>query len=137
MQKVDMGNYYNWWEYKPGANWSHPEGPESDIKKRMNHPVVHFSYDDAVSFCKWKDKVIPTEAQWEYAARGGLTKKVYTWGDQPEHIKKKMMNYYQGDFPYNNDNTDGYIFTSPVGSFPAELQGFKIRCGLSRRIFGR
>ena len=127
--KVDIRNYYNWWEYKSGANWQHPEGPESDISERENHPVVHVIYDDAVNYCEWKSKEMPTEAQWEYAARGGLDKKIYTWGDQPDHIKKKMMNSYQGDFPYENENTDGYMATSPVGSFPANGYGLHDMAG--------
>tara|TARA_R110002110_G_scaffold257491_1_gene473505 strand:- start:36693 stop:37709 length:1017 start_codon:yes stop_codon:yes gene_type:complete len=117
-QKVDMRNYYNWWEYKPGASWQHPEGPDRDIQGRENHPVVHVTFDDAKAYCEWQGKSLPTEAQWEYAARGGLEKKKYTWGDQPKHLKEKMMNYWQGDFPYTNEDTDGYTTTAPVGSFP-------------------
>jgi len=78
--KVNMNNLYNWWEYKPGASWLHPEGPQSNIKKRADHPVVHVTYDDAAAYCTWAGKEMLMEAQWEYAARGGLTKKVYTWG---------------------------------------------------------
>ncbi len=117
--KVNMRNLYNWWEYKPGANWQHPEGPQSNIKERMNHPVVHVTYDDVAAYCTWAGKEILTEAQWEYAARGGLNKKTYTWGDQPDHLKKKMMNFWEGDFPYKNSGSDGHLITSPVGSFPA------------------
>jgi len=117
-QKVDMRNFYNWWEYKPGAQWRHPESPESSIKYRADHPVVHVTYDDAKAYCEWMGKTMPTEAQWEYAARGGLKKRTYGWGDQPKHLTEKMMNYWQGNFPYKNDNKDGNLKTSPVGSFP-------------------
>jgi formylglycine-generating enzyme len=115
--KVNMNNLYNWWEYKPGANWKHPEGPQSNIEKRMNHPVVHVTYADAAAYCSWAGKHMLTEAQWEYAARGGLKKKVYTWGDQPDHLKKKLMNFWEGEFPYKNTGSDGHLKTSPVGSY--------------------
>jgi len=121
--KVNMRNLYNWWEYKPGADWMHPEGPDSNIKERKKHPVVHVTYDDAKKYCEWKGKQITTEAQWEYAARGGLTKKIYTWGDQPDHMKKRMMNFWEGEFPYKNSGSDGHLITSPVGSFPANGYG--------------
>ncbi len=121
--KVDMRNLYNWWEYKPGANWRHPEGLESSIEERMNHPVVHVTYDDAMAYCKWAGKEMPTEAQWEYAARGRLDNKVYTWGDQPEHLENKVMNYWEGNFPYENSGNDGHSITSPVGSYPPNGYG--------------
>jgi formylglycine-generating enzyme required for sulfatase activity len=121
--KVNMNNLYNWWEYKPGASWLHPEGPQSNIKKRADHPVVHVTYDDAAAYCTWAGKEMLMEAQWEYAARGGLTKKVYTWGDQPDHIKKKLMNFWEGEFPYKNSGADGHLITSPVGSFPPNGYG--------------
>jgi len=117
--KVDMRNYYNWWEYKPGANWKHPEGPQSDIKDRGNHPVVHVTYEDAKAYCEWQGKTLPTEAQWEYAARGGLKKKKFIWGDQPKHLTEEVMNFWRGDFPYSHNNTSGVASTTPVGSFPA------------------
>ena len=121
--KVNMNNLYNWWEYKPGASWQHPEGPQSNIKKRVDHPVVHVTYDDAAAYCTWAGKKMLTEAQWEYAARGGLTKKVYTWGDQPDHLKKKLMNFWEGEFPYKNRGSDGHLTTSTVGSFPVNGYG--------------
>ena len=121
--KVNMSNLYNWWEYKPGANWRHPEGPKSSIKNRMDHPVVHVTYDDAEAYCKWAGKVMPTEAQWEFAARGGLNQKVYVWGDQPDHHKNKMMNYWEGDFPYENSGADGHLITSPVDSYSPNGNG--------------
>jgi len=117
--EVDMRNHYNWWEYKKGANWKYPEGPDSNFKGRAKHPVVHVTFDDALAYCEWKDKTIATEAQWEYAARGGLDKKTYTWGDQPEHLKEKakLANIWQGNFPYENAEEDGFYGTSPIGSF--------------------
>lgn len=121
--EVDMNNLYNWWEYIPGADWKHPEGPGSDINNRMNHPVVHVTYNDAEAYCRWAGKRMLTEAEWEFAARGGLNKKNYTWGDQPDHLKKKLMNYWEGEFPYNNSGSDGYQKTSPVGSFPPNGYG--------------
>jgi len=127
--KVDTRNLYSWWEYKPGADWKHPEGPESNVDDRGNHPVVHMTYDDASAYCEWKGKSMATEAQWEYAARGGLKKKVYTWGDQPEHLKKKVMNYWEGEFPYENSGYDAHIATSPVGSYPANGYGLHDMAG--------
>jgi len=120
---VSMNNYLNWWEYVPGASWKHPEGAGSNLKGRENHPVVHVTYEDALAYAKWSGKQIPTEAQWEYAARGGMDKKTYTWGNKPKHLKKKMANIWQGDFPYKNKNIDGYTGTSPVKSFPANEYG--------------
>jgi len=111
--EVDLRNHYNWWEYLPGANWQHPEGPDSSIEERENNPVVHVTFDDANKYCQWDEKSIPTEAQFEFAARGGLDKKIYTWGDQPKHLKEKIVNFWQGDFPYKNENSDGYLATSP------------------------
>lgn len=122
-QRVDMQNYYNWWEYKPGANWQHPEGPDSNIVDKGDHPVVHVTFDDALSYCEWKGKTLPTEAQWEYAARGGLKNARYVWGNEAKHLKEHVMNYWQGDFPYHNDNLDGYSTTAPVGSFPPNGYG--------------
>jgi len=122
-QKVDMRNYLNWWVYKPGANWKHPEGPNSDLKGRENHPVVHVTYYDAEAYCRWAEKEIPTEAQFEFAARGGLDRKKYVWGDQPQQDSKPLANIWQGEFPYKNKMSDGYAGTSPVGSFPPNGYG--------------
>jgi formylglycine-generating enzyme required for sulfatase activity len=121
--KVDMRNYFNWWELKKGANWRHPTGPDSSIEGKDQHPVVHVTYKDAESFCKWAGKEIPTEAQFEYAARGGFDKKKYSWGDQPKHFTEPLANLWQGKFPYHNENKDGYLETSPVGSFPPNGYG--------------
>ena len=115
--KVDMSNNLNWWVYVPGANWKHPEGPNSQLEGREKYPVVHVTFQDAQAYCQWIDKELPTEAQFEYAARGGFDKKKYTWGDQPKHFTEPMANLWQGKFPYKNVNTDKFLSTSPVGSF--------------------
>lgn len=114
---VDMNNILNWWRYMPGANWKHPEGPGSDTAGREDHPVVHVTYSDAEAYCRWAGKEVPTEAQFEYAARGGYDKKKYSWGDQPRHFTEPLANVWQGEFPYENDNLDKFVSTSPVGSF--------------------
>ncbi len=121
--KVDMRNYFNWWELKKGADWRHPTGPESDLMGREKHPVVHVTFKDAKSYCQWAGKEMPTEAQFEYAARGGFDKKKYAWGDQPKHFTELLANVWQGKFPYTNENKDGFLETSPVGNFPANGYG--------------
>ncbi len=105
------------WDYVPGANWRHPEGPASSIEKRMNHPVVQVSWDDARAYAKWAGKSLPTEAQFEYAARGGLKDALYAWGNDQPTAHDPKANIWQGQFPVKNDNDDGYARTAPVGSF--------------------
>ncbi len=112
--------YLSWWYWVPGANWQHPFGPDSDIKGKENYPVVHIAYEDAIAYAKWAGKSLPTEAQWEYAARGGLDGKIYAWGDQ---YSEKKANTWQGIFPFFNTKADGYIGTAPVGSFAANGYG--------------
>ncbi|HKE25064.1 MAG TPA: formylglycine-generating enzyme family protein [Bryobacteraceae bacterium] len=120
---VELDNHYRWWNYVPGANWRHPEGPGSDIKNRMNHPVVHIAYEDALAYCKWTGTRLPTEAEFEFASRGGLDRKRYAWGDALMPGGGHMANTFQGHFPDKNTGEDGYIATSPVGSFPANGYG--------------
>ena len=114
---------YSWWDYVIGANWKHPEGTESTIDDRMDHPVVHVSWTDAMAYCKWAGKALPTEAQWEYAARGGLESKTYPWGNQRNPDGKWLNNIWQGKFPVQNTKDDGFATTAPVGSFPANKFG--------------
>jgi formylglycine-generating enzyme len=114
---VDLRDWSNWWEYKPGADWSHPEGPDSGIAGRQRHPVVHVTPEDAEAYAEWAGKSLPTEAEWERAARGGLEGAVFAWGDEFAPDGRMMANTWQGEFPWQNLRTDGYERTSPVGSF--------------------
>jgi len=121
--RVDMGNCYNWWTYVPGANWRHPDGPRSTLKGKAKHPVVHVAHEDVLAYAKWAGKQLPTEAEWEFAARGGLDGAEFAWGDELMPGGRIMANTWQGEFPYLNRAIDGFDGTSPVGSFPPNGYG--------------
>lgn len=115
-----------WWCKVRGATWRSPEGPGSDISSRLAHPVVHVSWNDAISFCEWSGQRLPTEAEWEYAARGGLVQKLYPWGDQLRPDGKHLCNIWQGEFPREDTGEDGFRGTCPVDAFPPN--GFGLYC---------
>jgi formylglycine-generating enzyme required for sulfatase activity/uncharacterized membrane protein YkvA (DUF1232 family) len=126
---VDLKNYTHWWTWTPEASWRLPFGPESSIHGIEQHPVVHVAYEDAEAYAKWAGKELPTEAEWERAARGGLEGKTFTWGNEHFPDGKAMANSWQGEFPWQNLLLDGFAGTSPVASFPANGYGLSDMAG--------
>ncbi len=126
---VPLNDHLQWWSYVKGASWRHPEGPKSDIAGHDNYPVLQVAWEDAVAYCKWAGKRLPTEAEFEFAARGGLVDKKYVWGDELKPSGKWMANIWQGKFPYENTEEDGFRAAAPVASFPANGYGLHDMAG--------
>jgi formylglycine-generating enzyme required for sulfatase activity len=120
---VPLDDPGRWWAYVVGANWRHPWGPDSDNSEREDHPVTHVAYEDAQAFAAWAGKALPTEAEWEYAARGGLEGAIFAWGDQQSPGGELMANFWQGSFPWRNAGAKGWRGTTPVGLFSANGYG--------------
>ena len=126
---VDTSVIAHWWHWTPGAQWRHPEGPGSTIAGREDHPVVHVAFEDAEAFARWAGKDLPTEAEWEYAARGGLDGAEFAWGEELAPGGVHLANTWQGPFPWRNFEADGYARTCPVRSFPPNGYGLFEACG--------
>lgn len=120
---VPLDNHLQWWSYVKGASWRHPEGPQSSLEGRENHPVLHVAWEDAAAYCKWAGKRLPTEAEFEWASRGGLENNKFAWGDELKPSGSWMANIWQGRFPYENSVEDGYRAVAPVASFPPNGYG--------------
>jgi formylglycine-generating enzyme len=124
---VDLRHLSQWWTWTPGASWRRPEGPGSSVDGRADHPVVHVTVEDAEAYATWAGKALPTEAEWEWAARGGLERAAFVWGEEPEQPGERLANFWHGDFPWRPD--DAYGTTAPVGSFPANGYGLHDMAG--------
>jgi formylglycine-generating enzyme required for sulfatase activity len=124
-EPVPLDTHYRWWSYVKGANWRHPFGPDSDIRGKEKQPVVHVAFDDAVAYCQWAGKRLPSEAEWEFAARGGLEGNLYAWGDDLNPDGKWMANIFQGEFPVKGRDSadDGFVGIAPVAQFPPNGYG--------------
>jgi len=119
----NVQNYNQWWEWKIGANWRHPQGPDSDIEGKENHPVVHIGYEDALAYCKWANRRLPTEAEWESAAQGNQEDAIFTWGNNAENLNENA-NTWQGTFPIELATKDGFDYAAGVKSYPPNSLGF-------------
>jgi len=126
---VDRSKPRSWWALLPGADWRHPQGPGSSIDQLDDHPVVHIAHADALAYCAWAERRLPTAEEWEVAARGGLVDADFAWGQELNPGGRWMSNTWQGPFPWRNDLSDGWAWTSPVGTFPANGYGLVDVCG--------
>ena len=124
---VDLRHLSQWWTWTPGASWRHPDGPQSSLDGRESEPVVHVALEDAEAYAGWAGKSLPTEAEWERAARGGIECATYVWGDEPEALGARLANYWHGDFPWRHD--EGYGARRPVGSYPPNGYGLHDMAG--------
>ena len=122
-RRVDLTDPYQWWTYIPGADWRHPEGPWSSVERRADHPVVHVAWEDVLAYAAWAGAALPTEAEWEFAARGGLDGATYAWGDEYTPGGRYLANTWQGEFPIENTGADGYAGTAPAGRYPPNGYG--------------
>lgn len=126
---VPLTDFRRWWAYVPGACWHQPGGPGTSVRGRHRHPVTHVAYEDAAAYAAWAGRALPTEAEWEYAARGGLDGAAFAWGDEERPPGRLRANTWQGEFPWKNDKANGYEGTSPVGAFPPNGHGLYDMCG--------